>query len=168
MKAIPTVLAMMFALLCLGAPGAIQAGDKGIAAHNKVDKSLPVYNRTLSAIMSEENSNVGNCIVLDDGSAWIVKGYEHGSDRHLTTWIKGVPSPSCGIQKVKEGYLFFLTRTRYGQPMALLDPQTINCFPYVTEVIDGGAKIKLSDHSIWKITWWGRSSTKKWDMGQQS
>lgn len=155
-----------FVLICVGTLGALNAGEKGIATHTKTDKSLPVYVRTLSAIMAEEETNAGQCLVLDDGSAWVVKGFAHGSQSDLKNWTKGDRIAFLWNAKTKEGYYIAYNHEHTGQPQVLLDVKTIDVYPYIVKVIDKGTKIKLNDHSIWKITWYGRASTTKWKEGQ--
>lgn len=165
MKINPTHFFQMLMLVGMGFAGTIQAVDKGIADHTKVDTSLPVFNRTLKAIVTEENSEMGSCILLDDGSAWVVKGFAHGSMKDLKTWAKGDRIVFNWYSKNKDGYYIAYNLEKYGHPKVLIDPQTVNNFPYVTEVFEGGNFVKLSDNSVWNVTWWGRGSTKKWKKG---
>lgn len=166
MKTLHTNFLKLFVLLCLGLSSNVQGDEKGIADHTKIDKSMPLYTRTLTSIISEEDSNVGNCINLSDGSAWTVKGYYHGGNRDLKTWAKGDRIVLMWNSKGDAGYYIVYNLERSGQPKVLLDPKSVKIYPYITEVSDGGYYVKMSDNTVWKITWWGRKSTMKWEVGQ--
>lgn len=166
MKVQAKQLFLMFALLCLGMTGAVQANNRGIGDHTTVDESLPNFTRKLSSIITEENSEEGKKISLDDGSVWLVRGYAHGNDKHLKTWAKGDRVLFMWNSKTHDGYYVAFNLEKHGQPKVLLDPNCMDSFPVVTEISDKASKVVLSDGSVWDITWWGRMSTKKWKLGQ--
>ncbi|MCE5316027.1 MAG: hypothetical protein LLG04_01515 [Parachlamydia sp.] len=166
MKTKATQLFLMFSLLCLGMTGAAHADNRGIGDHTVVDESLPVYARKLTSIITEENSEEGKCIKLDDGSVWLVKGYEHGGEKHLKTWAKGDRILFMWNSKTQDGYYVAYNLEKHGQPKVILDPNTLGGFPVISNIADKGSQITLSDGSVWNVTWWGRMSTKKWKIGQ--
>lgn len=162
----PTQLFLTFALLCLGMTGAVQAQNRGIGDHTTVDESLPNMTRKLEAIVTEENSEEGKRIKLDDGSVWLVKGYAHGNETHLKTWAKGDRVLFTWHAKSDNGYYTAFNLEKHGQPKVLLDPQSLDIYPTITKIESKASKVTLSDGSVWNITLWGRLSTKKWALGQ--
>lgn len=166
MKFKPTQLFLMLALLCLGLNGAAQATNRGIGDHTAVDESLPNFTRHVAAIMTEENSEEGRSLQLDDGSVWLVKGYYHGSVKHFKTWAKGDRVIFMWNAKSQDGYYVAYNLEKQGQPKVVMDPNSLSIYPTITQITAKGSKVTLSDGSVWNITWWGRMSTKKWTVGQ--
>jgi hypothetical protein len=162
MKLITTMLILM----CVGLTGMTQANQTEITDHSKLNKSLPVYTRTLSEVISEKDSGVGKGLKLDDGSVWLIKGYEHGRNRNLKMWTKGDRIALLWNAQSKEGYYIAYNHERLGQPQLVLDLSTLDSFPYITAISEGNTQVILSDNTAWKITWWGSNSSKRWEVGQ--
>lgn len=158
MNRVKHILSALVAVLALGSSAEVHA-------KSKPSQTLPAYERKVSAVDIQDKENGNSTIQLDDGSAWEIVGYLLGNEKDARMWKAGDEVDFYWSPPKSRGIFCLNNRQRDGQPIVLLKSETMKSFPTISEVLNDGEYIKLSDGSLWEFSWWGKTSTKHWKDG---